>query len=255
MSHARTMTNLAPMPEQEAFKAEEKKSEEYELPIWDKTRVWEWYNNLPWLAGMNYLPRTAVNFVEMWDESSFDPDVIAQELGWASEKLGYNTLRTNIPMCLYEHDAEGLTKRINKFLRVCARNGFVVMLCLLDDCEFSGEQAMPGPQPEPVPGLHNSRAIGSPGRRIVLDPSQWYRVEEYVRYAVRTWGQDPRVLLWDLYNEPGNPWIFKTTGTELCENTEQFEKNALLLMEKVFQWARQENPNQPLSTSAWHMVS
>jgi hypothetical protein len=251
-SHARSMANLAPMPEQEMF--EEKKSEEsFHDDTWDKTRIWEWYNNLPWLAGMNYLPRTAVNFVEMWDESSFDPDVIAQELGWASEKLGYNTLRTNIPMCLYEHDAEGLTKRINKFLRIAARNGFVVMLCPLDDCEFSGEQAHPGPQPEPIPGLHNSRAIGSPGRRIVLDPSQWYRVEEYVRYMVRTWGQDRRILLWDLYNEPGNPWIFRTTGTELCENTEQFEMNALLLMEKVFHWAREENPSQPLTTSAWHM--
>jgi hypothetical protein len=129
-SHARSMANLAPMPEQEMF--EEKKSEEsFHDDTWDKTRIWEWYNNLPWLAGMNYLPRTAVNFVEMWDESSFDPDVIAQELGWASEKLGYNTLRTNIPMCLYEHDAEGLTKRINKFLRIAARNGFVVMLCPL----------------------------------------------------------------------------------------------------------------------------
>lgn len=129
-SHARSMANLAPMPEQEMF--EEKKSEEeFDDPTWDKIRIWEWYNDLPWLAGMNYLPRTAVNFVEMWDESSWDPDVIAEELGWASEKLGYNTLRTNIPMCLYEHDPEGLTKRINKFLRIAARNGFVVMLCPL----------------------------------------------------------------------------------------------------------------------------
>jgi hypothetical protein len=156
-------------------------------------------------------------------------------------------------MCLYEHDAEGLTKRINKFLRIASRNGFVVMLCPLDDCEFGGEPAKPGPQPEPVPGLHNSRAIGSPGRHIVLDPSQWFRVEEYVRYVVRTWGQDRRILLWDLYNEPGNSWIFRTTGTEFCENHEQFEENALVLMEKVFHWAREENPSQPLTTSAWHM--
>lgn len=50
MHHAHTMTTLAPtlapMPEKETFKAEEKKSEELELPVWDKTRVWEWYNNL-----------------------------------------------------------------------------------------------------------------------------------------------------------------------------------------------------------------
>lgn len=42
------MANLAPMPEKETFKAEEKKTEEIELAVWDKTRVWEWYNDLPW---------------------------------------------------------------------------------------------------------------------------------------------------------------------------------------------------------------
>ena len=123
------------------------------------------------------------------------------------------------------------------------------LFSIQDDCEFGGEQAQPGPQPEPIPGLHNSRAIGSPGRRIVVDPSQWYRVEEYVRYIVRTWGQDRRILLWDLYNEPGNPWIFRTTGTELCEDTEQFEQNALLLMEKVFHRGRKSV--SATTTSAW----
>ena len=220
---------------------------------WDLKDVWEWYDGLPWLAGMNYLPRTAVNFVEMWDETSFDPETINEELAWAADKLGYNTLRTNIPMVLYEHDVEGLTRRINKFLRIAAKNGFAVMLCPLDDCEFSGKEAKPGPQPEPTPGLHNSQAIGSPGRHIVLDESQWYRVEEYIRYVVRTWGQDKRIFLLDLYNEPGNPWTFHPGGTKVIPEVEKFEKNALLLMEKVFQWARDEKPTQPLTVSAWHM--
>jgi len=93
---------------------------------WDLQDVWKWYNELPWLAGMNYLPRTAVNFIEMWDDSTFDPAVIEEELRWAADKLGYNTLRTNLPMCLYEQDAAGLTARVNKFLRIAARCGFVV---------------------------------------------------------------------------------------------------------------------------------
>jgi len=224
---------------------------------WNRKDIWEWYNNLPWLAGMNYLPRTAVNFVEMWDETSFDPKVIDEELKWAADKLGYNTLRTNLPMVLYEHDAEGFTRRVNKFLRIAARNGFAVMLCPLDDCEFSGQPAQAGPQPDPVPGLHNSRAIGSPGRHIVMDPSQWFRVEEYIRYVVRQWGQDQRVFLWDLYNEPGNPWIFEPGGTKFLSDDPvvmaHYEHCACALMEKVFCWARDEHPRQPLTTSAWHM--
>ena len=32
---------------------------------WNLRETWRWYNDLPWLAGMNYLPRTAVNFIEV----------------------------------------------------------------------------------------------------------------------------------------------------------------------------------------------
>lgn len=219
---------------------------------WELQDTWEWYEKLPWLAGMNYLPRTAVNFVEMWDESTFDPQVIEEELRWAADKLGYNTLRTNLPMVLYEHDATGLTKRVNKFLRIAARCGFVVALVPLDDCEFSGRNPQAGKQPEPIPNLHNSQAIGSPGRKITSDPSQWFRVEEYIRYVVRTWGQDPRVFLLDLYNEPGNPWVFSPEGTIVVDNVEHYEICALQLMERVFTWAREEKPRQPLTVSAWH---
>jgi len=226
----------------------------HQNPIgWSKKNIWQWYDKLPWLVGMNYLPRTAVNFVEMWDESSFDPEVIEQELHWAAHKLGYNTLRTNIPFVLYEHDPAGLKRRMNKFLHIAEQNGFVVMLCPLDDCEFSGESAKAGPQPEPVPGLHNSRAVGSPGRQVVMDQSQWYRVEEYVRWTVHNWGNDKRIFLLDLYNEPGNPWIFTKEKTYLIPDAEFFEKQAFILMEKVFQWARDEKPSCPLSISAWHM--
>lgn len=222
-------------------------------PCWDLKRIWEWYQDLPWLAGMNYLPRTAVNFVEMWDESSFDIEIIEEELKWASTKLGYNTLRTNVPMVLYEHDCRGLTKRINLFLDVAKTHGFSVILCPLDDCEFSGNPPKAGPQPPPIENLHNSQAIGSPGRRIVSNPSQWFRVKQYVQYFVRTWGRDERLLLLDLYNEPGNPWIFTTEGTKLVDNVDHFEECAFQLMQKVFQWAREENPTLPLTVSAWHM--
>jgi hypothetical protein len=85
-----------------------------------------------------------------------------------------------------------------------------------------------------------------------VDESQWYRVEEYVRYVVRTWGGDPRVFLLDLYNEPANPWIFTESGTVVVPDVEKYEACALKLMEKVFEWARDEKPQQPLTVSAWH---
>jgi len=71
--------------------------------------------------------------------------------------------------------------------------------------------------------------------------------------VVRTWGQDPRVFLLDLYNEPANPWVFTENGTVVIDQVEKYEACALKLMEKVFEWAREEKPRQPLTVSAWHM--
>ena len=216
----------------------------------DPAQVWEWYNSHPLLIGFNYIPRTAVNFMEMWSPDTFHPEIIEEELGWAVER-GYNSLRTNIPMALFEHDAVDLTRRINEFLDICQRHNISVMLCPMDDCEFGGVQSMD--IMDPISGVHNSRAMGSPGRAVILDPTQWHRVETYIRYMVRTWGGDSRVLLWDLWNEPGNSWEFTPTGTKVISRVTEFEENALRLMELAFQWAREEHPLQPLSTSAWHV--
>ena len=49
-------------------------------------------------------------------------------------------------------------------------------------------------------------------------------------------GGDDRVLMWDLYNEPGN----NNLGDKSLE-----------LLEKVFQWAREAEPEQPISVGVW----
>ncbi|MCB1126244.1 MAG: hypothetical protein KDM81_07095, partial [Verrucomicrobiae bacterium] len=60
-------------------------------------------------------------------------------------------------------------------------------------------------------------------------------LEEYVKDLVGTYGSDRRVIVWDLYNEPGN-------GTA---------SGSRELMEAAFGWAREMEPAQPLTTGAW----
>ncbi len=60
--------------------------------VWSETKAWEWYNEQPWLVGCNYLPATASNQLEMWQEETFDPETIDRELRWASE-IGFNVVR------------------------------------------------------------------------------------------------------------------------------------------------------------------
>ena len=57
---------------------------------WSIERAWQWWDEQPWLRGFNYLPRTAVNWTEMWQRETFDLPTIQQELAWA-KSVGYNT--------------------------------------------------------------------------------------------------------------------------------------------------------------------
>lgn len=216
----------------------------------DQARAWS--QRHPWGCGFNYLPRTAVNWTEMWQASTFDLATIDQELGWARE-YGYNQLRTNLPHIVWLDDRAGLLDRIDRFLGVAARHGIRVMLTLLDDCAFSGDEPFLGKQKSPLPGLHNSQAAGSPGRARVIDPGCWPDIERYVNDIVSHFADDARVLLWDLYNEPGNRGIFRPGGDSALFDA-RLEIYALTLMVSAFGWARAQNPSQPLTVGAWHIA-
>ena len=35
---------------------------------WSKEKAWEWYNAQPWIRGCNYMPASAANRVDQWQE-------------------------------------------------------------------------------------------------------------------------------------------------------------------------------------------
>lgn len=218
---------------------------------WTKDEAQAWYQSQGWLCGFNYLPSTAVNWTDIWQAETFDPHTIERELGWAAE-AGYNSLRINLPFIVWEHDRDGLIARIEHFLSIADGLGFRTMLTLMDDCGFSGDEPYLGEQKAPVPGKHNSQAAASPGRDKVCNPDCWPDIENYVRDIIRHFRQDHRILLWDLYNEPGNRGIF-ATGTEEIHYDIRLEQYALELMQKAFSWARAEDPEQPLTVCAWRL--
>ena len=201
---------------------------------WPAEKAWQWYNAQPWLVGCNFLPSTAVNDVEMWQKETFDAATIDRELGWA-EQLGFNTVRVFLNFVVWREDAAGLKERFAEFLKIADRHGISVMPILLDDCNFAGRVAAVGKQPDPVPGVHNSQWVSSPPLAMVTDRAAWPALEQYVKDMVEAFGQDRRIVVWDLYNEPGNGMGEKSRP----------------LMEAAFAWAREARPSQPLTTGAW----
>jgi hypothetical protein len=218
---------------------------------WTAEAARQWGAGHPWLCGFNFLPSGAVNFLEMWRAPTFDPAGIDRELGWAAA-IGFNALRTNLHYLDWHFDRDGLVDRVDRFLDIASRHGIATMLCLFDDCEFSGAPPQWGPQPTPRPGVHNSCAIGSPGRHLVAKSEEWPFLRAYVYDLLNRFGSDPRVVVWDLYNEPGNRAIFKDGATQDV-HCASLEPASHALMRATFAWAREVAPSQPLTVAPWRI--
>ena len=50
------------------------------MEIWTREKAWDWYGNIGPIRGCNYLPRTAVNSTEMWQDRTFDLETIDREM-------------------------------------------------------------------------------------------------------------------------------------------------------------------------------
>ena len=171
----------------------------------------------------------------MWQADTFDPRTIDEELEWAA-KAGYNSVRVFLQYLVWQHDPDGLKKRIEQFLSIATNHSISTMLILFCDCSFAGKEPYLGEQDDPVPGVHNSGWVPCPGLERVADKSVWPRLEQYVKDIVGSFATDDRVLIWDLYNEPGNS---------------NMGEKSLPLAESTFTWAREMNPIQPLTTGPW----
>ncbi|MCF7732902.1 MAG: family 43 glycosylhydrolase [Akkermansiaceae bacterium] len=203
---------------------------------WSEQKAAEWYQHQPWLFGFNFVPSTAVNDTEMWQRETFDPATIDRELAWA-EQLGYNSCRVFVQYIVWKADPAGLKDRFTQLLGIADQHHLSVMPVLFDDCAFDANRdPYLGKQDDPVPGTSNARWVPSPGLKLVTDKSAWPELEKYVKDMVGTFGNDPRIVLWDLYNEPGNSGM---------------GNRSLPLVEASFAWARQANPSQPLTISVW----
>lgn len=212
---------------------------------WTKEAAATWYAGEPWLVGSNYLPAYAVNELEMWQPDTFNPKRIDKELGWA-EGLGMNTMRVFLQDLLWKQDSEGFKKRIDTFLGICDKHHIKPVFVLFDSVWDPFPKL--GPQPKPRPGVHNSRWLQSPGAEALEDPSQYPRLEAYVKGVVGAFAHDTRVLAWDVWNEPDNMNGSSYGKQEPADKVER----VLRLLPEAFAWAREAGAQQPLTSGIWH---
>jgi hypothetical protein len=212
---------------------------------WSEAKANAWYGAQPWPVGADFLPSTAINELEMWQADSYDPKTIDRELGWA-EGIGMNTMRVFLHNLLWEQDEAGFKKRMDDFLTIAARHHIRPMFVLFDSCWDPNPKL--GPQHPPIPGVHNSGWVQAPGTEVLKDPAQYGKLEAYVKGVVGEFANDPRILAWDVWNEPDNGNDSSYAKGDPRNKNELIEK----LLPQVFAWARSEKPVQPLTSGVWH---
>jgi hypothetical protein len=211
---------------------------------WTQAEAKSWYARQPWLTGANYINAGAINQLDMWQAATWNPAQIDTELGWAKQ-FGMNTMRVYLHDLAYEQDPEGFKRRMDAFLTIASRHGIRPLFVLFDSCW--DPNPVIGPQHRPIPGVHNSGWVQSPGRADLIDPSEDAGFRRYVEDVVGSFAKDARVLAWDVWNEPDNPGGGSYNDEQLAQERSRIEQ----LLPQVFAWARAQKPIQPLTSGVW----
>src|SRR4029079_7369765 len=85
-----------------------------------------------------------------------------------------------------------------------------------------------------------------PGANRLQDTAYTRVLQSYVTGVVGQFANDPRVLGWDVWNEPDNP----AKDYSKVESADKLDLVAAFLPH-VFGWVRAVNPVQPLTSGVW----
>jgi hypothetical protein len=209
---------------------------------WSQEKANTWYAQQPWLVGANFVPSDAINQLEMFQAATFNPALNDKELGMA-ESIGMNTMRVFLQDQLWAQDPEGFRQRLDTFLNIAAKHHIRPLLVLFDSCWETDPHL--GPQHPPIPGVHNSGWVQSPGKQRLLDPAYEPQLKSYVQGVVGAFAKDNRILGWDVWNEPDN------RGGDREKDVAAKVTRVDELLPKAFAWARSMHPVQPLTSGVW----
>ena len=212
---------------------------------WTVKKAQSWYNSNAWPIGCNYIPHNAVNQLEMWQEETFSPEIIHTELSWAAG-LGFNTVRVFLHHLLWEQDSNGFLRRIDEFLTIASSHGIKTMFVLFDAVWDPYPKI--GKQRDPVPHVHNSGWVQSPGYDVLNNADKYDELRHYVEGVVGYLKNDERVFVWDIFNEPDN----QNVGSYRDDNYGRHKAElSLNLLVKAVTWVRTIQPIQPITMAPW----
>ncbi|MBO5199843.1 MAG: cellulase family glycosylhydrolase [Clostridia bacterium] len=216
---------------------------------WSKERIWEWYDARPWLRGCNFMGSDCANRIDQWQELGFEErlETADRELALCAE-TGFNTVRLIPEFIVWYQEHDGFFERFDRYLDVCAKHGISAMVVLGNDCmpPMHDGWKMPSVGEQHYDwGYHGGRKISQHGQfntvgyHLLDDPKFVQPHYDFVREIVTRYKDDERIIIWDVYNEPGN------------SNRKDM---SLPHLKKFFEICREIDPIQPLTCGLWRGI-
>lgn len=186
------------------------------------------------------------NRIDQWQEYGFEErlQTADRELKLVAE-TGFNSIRIILEFYVWKHEHDGFMERLERYIQTAAKHGISCMIVFGNDCMPPKEEALKrfylGEQKWDL-GWHGGRKVsqhgtfGEAGYHLLDDPKIAEEHYEWVREIVEKYKNDERVLMWDVFNEPGNS---------------NRKSMSLPHLKKFFEIIREINPIQPLTSAIW----
>ena len=227
---------------------------------WSNEKAWEWYNSRPWMRGFNFVPSDCSGWVELWQEYNHSAKVetIRRELALARQ-IGFNAVRQFLAFDVWMYQRESFMANVEEYLSIAHENGLGVMLVLISDGGRPKKKPEFGeinagvfhgsfkPESRMIPGIFpctdapapaTAPAAPAPLYSPVDEPELAEKFYEYVDELASRYAKDERVIVWNIWNEPGN----SNRGTLSVPH-----------MKRAFEIVRSYDPIQPLCADLWRL--
>ena len=212
---------------------------------WTCEEANQWYSKLGWLRGCNFIGSDCTNRLDMWQSYKSEQKLATadRELALAN-KIGFNTVRLWANFDVYYAEPEAFMDILEKYVALCHKHNQKVMMVLGYEEDLPrGDVFVPkkmGEQ-EYALGEHQGR-IPLSDEQKALEPHHYMEYPELkglflemVTKIVRKYREDERIIVWNIWNEPG------------IERGEL----AIEFLDTIFEVVRAEDPVQPLCADIW----
>ena len=215
---------------------------------WTEKQANEWYAELGWLRGCNFIGSDCANRLDMWQSYNSEQKLKTAERELElCQRIGFNTVRLWANFDVYYAEPDSYMEIFDRYIELAAKYGQRVMVVLAHEEDLPrGDVFIPKAMGEQAYALgeHQGRIplsaeeLAKPPKHYMEYPELHDLYLEMVRKTVRRYARDERIICWNIYNEPG----FSIKG------------RAVPLLRELFDTVRKEDPIQPLTADIWRGV-